>query len=97
VGPQIAFLKESGRVQFSYAKDDDVMSAYQLLASTEGVFAAMESSHTVAEVIKLAPGLRNDQSIVFNCSGRGDKDLFIVTKELEDKGFQTFLKDQVSS
>jgi len=97
VGPQIAFLKESGRVQFSYAKDDDVMSAYQLLASTEGVFAAMESSHAVAEVIKLAPGLRNDQSIVFNCSGRGDKDLFIVTKELEDKGFQTFLKDQVSS
>ncbi len=95
VGPQIAYLQESKRVQFSYAKDDEVISAYQLLAQTEGVFAALESSHAVAEVIKLAPTLRKDQSIVFNCSGRGDKDLFIVTKELRDDGFQEFLADEL--
>jgi len=95
VGPQIAYLQESKRVQFSYAKDDEVISAYQLLAQTEGVFAALESSHAVAEVIKLAPTLRKDQSIVFNCSGRGDKDLFIVTKELKDDGFQEFLADEL--
>ena len=95
VGPQIAYLQETGRVHFSYAKDDEVVSAYQLLAKTEGVFAAMESSHAVAEVIKLAPTLDKEQSIVFNCSGRGDKDLFIVTKTLEDKGFQAFLSHEL--
>ncbi len=96
VGPQIAYLKESKRVKFSYALDSDVMAAYQMLAKTEGVFAAMESSHAVSEVIQLAPTLPQDQVIVFNCSGRGDKDLFIVTKELEDEGFQNFLEDQIS-
>ena len=96
VGPQIAYLKESSRVKFSYAVDDEVLSAYKLLAQTEGVFAALESSHAVAEVIKLAPTLSRDQSIVFNCSGRGDKDLFIVAKELNDKGFQKFLSDQIA-
>ena len=97
VGPQIAHLQETKRVHFSYAKDDEVIAAYQLLAQTEGVFAALESSHAVAEVIKLAPSLRKDQSIVFNCSGRGDKDLFIVTKELGDAGFQTFLADELKA
>ena len=96
VGPQIAYLKESSRVKFSYAVDDEVLSAYKLLAQTEGVFAALESSHAVAEVIKLAPTLSRDQSIVFNCSGRGDKDLFIVAKELNDEGFQKFLSDQIA-
>jgi len=96
VGPQIAYLKDSGRVSFSYAVDTEVMDAYQMLAKTEGVFAAMESSHAVSEVIKLAPTLPKDQIIVFNCSGRGDKDLFIVTKELEDQGFKHFLEEQVS-
>jgi len=96
VGPQIAYLQESKRVKFSYALDREVMSAYQLLARTEGVFAALESSHAVAEVIKLAPSLKKDQSIVFNCSGRGDKDLFIVTKELEDAGFKSFLAEELA-
>jgi tryptophan synthase beta chain len=95
IGPQLAHLQETGRIQFSHALDDEVVSAYQLLARTEGIFAAMESSHAVAEVIKLAPTLSKDQIVVFNCSGRGDKDLFIVTKALQDEGFQTFLKDQI--
>jgi len=97
IGPQLAYLQETERLEFSYALDDDVITAYQLLARTEGIFAAMESSHAVAEVIKLAPEMDKQDVIVFNCSGRGDKDLFIVTRALEDEGFKAFLKDQVQS
>lgn len=97
VGPQIAYLKDRGRVHFTYAEDREVLSAYKILARTEGIFAAMESAHAVAEVIKLAPSLTEDKTIVFNCSGRGDKDLFIVTREMGDKKFNDFLADQISS
>ncbi len=96
IGPQLAYLKEIGRVNFAYALDNEVIEAYKMLAQSEGIFAAMESSHAVAEVIKLAPKLSKKQSIVFNCSGRGDKDLFIVTKRLKDKKFQEFLKTQIN-
>lgn len=96
VGPQIAYLKDTKRVSFSYALDEEVLSAYKTLAQTEGVFAAMESSHAVAEVIKLAPMLDKSEVIVFNCSGRGDKDLFIVTRELKDAGFKQYLSDQIA-
>mgnify|MGYP002629758399 CR=1 FL=1 len=96
VGPQIAYLKDSGRVKFSFAVDAEVLTAYKLLAQTEGVFAALESSHAVVEVIKLAATLSVEKTIVFNCSGRGDKDLFIVSKALNDQGFRDFLGDQVT-
>lgn len=81
VGPQLAYLKEIGRIETSYAKDKDVLKAYEMLAKTEGIFAALESCHAVAEVIKLAPKLPRNKTVVFNCSGRGDKDLFIVTEK----------------
>ncbi len=81
VGPQIAYLKDIGRIKMSYALDKDVLKAYELLAKNEGIFAALESCHALAEVIKLAPKLSKDKIIVFNCSGRGDKDLFIVSKQ----------------
>ncbi|MBI2634204.1 tryptophan synthase subunit beta [Candidatus Peregrinibacteria bacterium] len=78
VGPQMAYLHDIGRIKFTYALDKEVLEAYELLAKSEGIFAALESSHAVAEVIKLAPKLGRDKKIVFNCSGRGDKDYFIV-------------------
>ena len=81
VGPQIAYLKDIGRVQMSYAFDRDVLGAYELLAKQEGIFAALESCHALVEVIKLAPQLSKDKIIVFNCSGRGDKDIFIVSEK----------------
>lgn len=81
VGPQLAYLKDIGRIQPSYSLDVDVLKAYELLASQEGILAALESCHAVAEVIKLAPKLDKNKIIVFNCSGRGDKDLFIVSKK----------------
>ena len=92
IGPQLAYLQEEGRIQFAYATDTDVMEAYKILAKTEGIFAALESCHAVSEAIRLAPTLKSNQTIVINGSGRGDKDLFIVTKELEDHGFRTYVE-----
>ncbi|MFA6918130.1 MAG: tryptophan synthase subunit beta [Candidatus Gracilibacteria bacterium] len=81
VGPQLAYLKDIGRIQPSYSFDEEVLNAYSLLAKEEGILAALESCHAVAEVIKLAPKLDKNKTIVFNCSGRGDKDLFIVSEK----------------
>ncbi|MBL4694145.1 tryptophan synthase subunit beta, partial [Candidatus Gracilibacteria bacterium] len=78
VGPQLAYLHDQKRLKFTYATDDKVLEAHQTLASTEGIFAALESAHAVAEAIKLAPTLSPDKTIVINCSGRGDKDIFIL-------------------
>lgn len=96
VGPQLAYLHDAGRVEFDYATDDEVLKAYKLLARSEGIFAAMESSHAIAGVIKLAPKLNRSKKIVVNCSGRGDKDLFIVTKALKDEKFKEFLKSKLN-
>lgn len=95
VGPQLAYLEEIGRVKMTYALDREVLSAYTLLAQTEGIFAALESAHAVAEVIKRAPKMKKKQSIVFNCSGRGDKDLFITAQKLDRKRFRAYLKSQL--
>jgi len=94
IGPQLAYLKDIGRIQFTYALDKKVLEAYKLLAKTEGIIGAMESCHAVAEVIRLAPTLPKSKTIVFNLSGRGDKDLFIVTEELKDQKFKEFIKQK---
>lgn len=93
IGPQLADLHSSGRVNFTSVTDKESLEAFKLLAQTEGIIPALESAHGVAEAIKLAPKLRKDQIIVVNLSGRGDKDLFIVAKEFKDKKFYEFLKD----
>lgn len=96
VGPQLAYLHDIGRVNFTYALDKEVLVAYKTLARTEGILAALESCHAVAQVIKLAPKLSKNKVIVFNCSGRGDKDLFIVTEKFKDKKFKEFLRCKIS-
>lgn len=97
VGPQVAYLKDIGRIETSYALDREVLKAYDLLAKEEGIFAALESAHAVVEVIKLARKLSKEKIIVFNCSGRGDKDLFIVTKAFDKENFDAFLKDYIQN
>lgn len=92
IGPQHAYLHDIGRVEYRYALDEEVLEAYQLLARTEGIIPAMESTHALVEVIKLAPKLKKDQVIVFNCSGRGEKDLFITTQHFDKEHFNNFLK-----
>ena len=75
VGPEHAFLKDSGRVGYTYALDDEALSAFELLSRTEGIIPALESCHALAEAVKLAPTLSKDTVIIVNLSGRGDKDV----------------------
>ncbi|MBI9049214.1 MAG: tryptophan synthase subunit beta [Anaerolineaceae bacterium] len=80
VGPEHAYLHDSGRVEYTSADDEGVLDAFQLMASSEGILPALESSHAIAEVIRLAPQMSKDQIILVNVSGRGDKDLDTILK-----------------
>jgi tryptophan synthase beta chain len=80
VGPEHSFLRDVGRIEYTYAVDDDALAAFELLSRTEGIIPALESAHALAEVVKLAPMLRKDQIIVVNLSGRGDKDVQQVAR-----------------
>lgn len=95
IGPQLAYLGEIGRVEFSYATDKEVIAAFQLLARTEGIIAAMESSHAVAEAIKRAPTLSKEEIMVVNISGRGDKDIFIIAEAMQDEEWKQFIKSKI--
>ena len=85
VGPEHAYLKDSGRASYVGVNDDEALSAFQLLCRSEGILPALESSHAIAHGVKLARSLDNDQIVLLNLSGRGDKDLDIITKALEAK------------
>ena len=78
VGPEHSYLKEIGRVRYTYAKDEEALEALKLLSQKEGIIPALESAHAIAEAIKLAPKMKKDQIIIVNLSGRGDKDLGII-------------------
>jgi tryptophan synthase beta chain len=95
IGPELALLHDTKRITFTSATDKEALAAYQLLAKTEGIFPALESAHAVAEVIKRAPKMKPIQIIVVNISGRGDKDLFIVTRSLKDQTFKQFLGEEI--
>lgn len=75
IGPEHPYLKDAGRVQYTYATDDEALAAFELLSKKEGIIPALESAHAVAEAIKLAPKLSKDKIIIVNLSGRGDKDV----------------------
>ena len=80
VGPEHAFLKDSGRANYVGVTDDEAMQAFHLLARTEGILAALESSHAVAQAMNLAREMPKDALILCNLSGRGDKDIFTIAK-----------------
>ncbi len=82
VGPEHAMLHDLGRATYSYASDAEALEAFQLMARMEGILPALESSHAIAEVVKLAPKLSKDEVILMNLSGRGDKDVNTVAAEL---------------
>ncbi|MCB1088864.1 MAG: pyridoxal-phosphate dependent enzyme, partial [Verrucomicrobiae bacterium] len=75
VGPEHAYLQSEGRVNYTYATDDEALAAFRELCECEGIIPALESSHALAEVRKVAPTMGKDQIIVVNLSGRGDKDV----------------------
>ena len=82
VGPEHAFLKDSGRVNYLSATDDEAVQALLLLSKTEGIIPAIESSHALAQAIKLAPEMDKDQILLINLSGRGDKDVAAIAAYL---------------
>ena len=75
VGPEHSFWKQQGRVEYKSVTDDEALQAFKLLATTEGIIPALESSHAIATGINVADSLSKDQNIVITLSGRGDKDL----------------------
>ena len=85
VGPEHAFFKDSGRVEYVAATDDESVEALLLLSKTEGILPAIESSHAIAEAVKRAPQLDKDKIIIINVSGRGDKDVAAIADYLEAK------------
>ncbi|MFM1891150.1 MAG: tryptophan synthase beta chain [Pseudomonadota bacterium] len=78
VGPEHAWLKDSGRAKYDAVTDDEALAAFHKLTRTEGIIPALESSHAIAYAMKLAPTMRSDQTILINLSGRGDKDMHTV-------------------
>jgi len=83
VGPEHAWLRETGRVEYTRASDQEALDACMLLARTEGILPALESAHAVAEAVKRAPSMKTSELIVINLSGRGDKDIGILRESLK--------------
>ncbi|MCZ6757591.1 MAG: pyridoxal-phosphate dependent enzyme, partial [Bacteroidetes bacterium] len=82
VGPEHAFLKDCGRVEYLTASDQDALDGVKMLSSLEGIIPALETAHAVARLPEIAGEMSKAQVIVLNCSGRGDKDMGIIAEYL---------------
>ena len=82
IGPEHAWLKDTGRALYAPASDDEALEGCTLLARTEGIIPALESAHAIAEVAKRAPKMKKSEIVIVNVSGRGDKDIGILRKTL---------------
>jgi tryptophan synthase beta chain len=85
IGPEHSWLKDVGRIEVAAIRDDEALEAFGLCARLEGILPALEPSHALAQVTKLAPTLPKDQLLVMNLCGRGDKDIFTVAKALGER------------
>ena len=90
IGPEHAFLHDEGRVEYTSVSDEEALQAFQLLSELEGIIPALESAHAVAHAMKVAREMKNDQIMIVNLSGRGDKDIDsvrskITTEDTEEK------------
>ncbi|CAN5745538.1 tryptophan synthase subunit beta [soil metagenome] len=83
VGPEHAWLHDSGRAEYAWVGDDDALEAFQRLGREEGIIPALESSHAIAHACRIAPGMPCDSVLLVNLSGRGDKDVLSVQKALD--------------
>jgi tryptophan synthase beta chain len=80
VGPEHAYLYDIGRIQYTAVEDQEALAAFHLLSRLEGIIPALESAHAVAEVVRLAPSLSREHTMIINLSGRGDKDVQMVSQ-----------------
>lgn len=85
VGPEHSYLMESGRVSYTSVTDKEALAGFQALCRTEGIIPALESSHAIAETLRLAPTLKPEEILMVNLSGRGDKDVHTVASVLDLK------------
>jgi tryptophan synthase beta chain len=83
VGPEHAWWKDTGRVEYVSITDEEAMEAFQVCAKLEGILPALETAHALAQTAKLAPKLRGDQIVIVNLSGRGDKDCQEIARLLQ--------------
>ena len=97
VSPILASLGESGRVRFTGATDKEVIDALRLTMKTEGLIPALESAHAFAQAFKEAPALSEDDIILINQSGRGDKDIFTVADAFDDPHWKTFIREKAEA
>lgn len=95
IGPQLAALGRSGRIEFTSALDSEALDAVKFFAKNEGVLFAMESAHAGACAIKLAPTLGKNKAVIINMSGRGDKDIFITCPVFRPSEWEQFLKSEL--
>lgn len=75
VGPEHSYYRDLGRIEYTYATDDEALEAFDLLSRMEGIIPALESAHAVAEAVKRAPRMKKSEIMIVNLSGRGDKDV----------------------
>ena len=80
IGPEHAYLQSIGRAEYVPVTDDEAVDAFEYIAKTEGIIAAIESSHALAHAIKLAPQLSKDDIMIVCVSGRGDKDVAAIAR-----------------
>ena len=95
IGPQLASLGKSGRIEFTSALDSEALNAVKFFAKNEGVLFAMESAHAGAQAIKMAPTLPKNKAIIINMSGRGDKDIFITCPVFRPDQWKEFLVSEL--
>ena len=95
VGPQLAYLGESGRIEFTYATDKEAINAVKEFAKNEGVIFALESAHAGAKAIEYAKQYTKDDVIIVNMSGRGDKDIFITSPIFRPDKWKEFLRSEL--
>jgi tryptophan synthase beta chain len=86
VGPEHAMLHDSGRAEYTSASDAEALAATSALARTEGILPALESAHAIAEAMKMAPKMAKKDFLMVNLSGRGDKDMGILAREMDLQG-----------
>jgi tryptophan synthase beta chain len=75
VGPEHSYLRDAGRVEYTFATDDEALAGFKTLSEMEGIIPALETAHAIAHVVKIAPKMSPNELIIVNCSGRGDKDV----------------------
>ena len=75
VGPEHSYLRDLGRVEYTYATDDEALHAFKILSETEGIIPALETAHAIAYLVKNTPKMKPNELVLVNCSGRGDKDV----------------------